>query len=70
MRGTIVRLLRAEGFAFVRGDDNSKDRFVYRTELAEGVSFEQLVEGMVVTFDHKDAPRGPRAINVKPVTAD
>lgn len=63
MTGKIIKHKPVEGFGFIKGDDNV-DRFFYKTAVVEG-DFQHMKEGDRVTFEHEDAPKGPRATNVR-----
>lgn len=63
MTGRIIKHKGAEGFGFIKGDDGV-DRFFYRNAVVEG-DFEHMKEGDRVTFEHENAPKGPRAANVR-----
>ena len=61
--GKIKRLTdRGFGFIDVGGGD---DLFFHMSSL-DGIAFEQLREGQVVTYDVGQGPKGPRAENVRP----
>jgi CspA family cold shock protein len=64
MNGTIKRLILDKGFGFVAAD-NSKDFFFHRSVVQDAI-FEDLREGMPVTFDESRGPKGPRAENLRP----
>jgi CspA family cold shock protein len=61
--GTIKRLTD-KGFGFI-ATGTGKDVFFHMSAV-EGVRFEDLKEGMAVTFTEGQGPKGPRAENVKP----
>jgi cold shock protein len=62
VNGTIIRLVGDKGFGFIRGTDGV-ERFFHRSEL-RGASWPPD-EKDPVTFDHEDAEKGPRAVNVR-----
>ena len=62
MKGTIVRL-NPKGFGFIAPEDGGKDVFFHAREL-QGVAYNDLKEGEVVTFEVTDTDRGPAATNV------
>jgi CspA family cold shock protein len=70
--GTIKRLVD-RGFGFIAPADGSdEDVFFHSTSVAGG-SFDQLREGMQVSFEQEADPRDPsrqRAKRVEPLTAD
>jgi CspA family cold shock protein len=61
--GTIKRLTD-RGFGFIETGDN-KDLFFHMTNL-EGVQWDDLREGLKVTYEVGDGPKGPRAERVRP----
>lgn len=63
-QGTIKRLTD-RGFGFI-ADDGGKELFFHMSAV-EGVSFDELREGQVVSFTPGEGPKGPRAEEVKPL---
>jgi cold shock protein len=63
MTGRIIKHKPVEGFGFIKGDDNV-DRFFHKTAVVEG-DFDHMKVDDRVTFEHEDAPKGPRAANVR-----
>ena len=61
MKGTIKNLLN--GFGFITPEDGSKDIFFHAHDL-DGVDFDDLQPGNVVTFEMGTSDRGPKAENV------
>jgi CspA family cold shock protein len=61
--GTIKRLTD-RGFGFIETGDN-KDLFFHMTNL-EGVQWDDLREGLKVSYEVGDGPKGPRAERVRP----
>ncbi len=62
MQGTI-KTLTQKGFGFIARDGEEKDLFFHSKEL-NGVTFDELKVGDVVTFDVVDGDKGPAAQNV------
>lgn len=60
--GTIVRVTD-RGFGFIKPEGSDKDLFFHANELS-GAAFNDLKEGDAVTFEIKDGPKGPNAVNV------
>lgn len=63
MMGTI-KTLRDRGFGFITPEGGEKDVFFHATEV-KGIAFEDLKEGMKVTFDMADSDKGPKAVNIQ-----
>ena len=64
-KGTVKRWMDRSGYGFITPDDGDKDVFVHNSDL-QGRS--SLREGEKVEFEVKSTYRGPRAVNVKPVS--
>ncbi len=62
--GTIKRLTD-KGFGFI-DSGTGKDMFFHNSNV-EGTTYEQLREGMKVSFEPGEGPKGPRAENVRPI---
>jgi len=62
MQGTI-KTLTDKGFGFISREGETKDLFFHSKEL-NGVIFEDLKVGDVVTFELVDTQKGPAATNV------
>jgi hypothetical protein len=71
--GIIIKL--HNNYGFIRGDDNI-NRFFIPSGLDRsapncwGITFDDLVVDSRVSFDHEDAPRGPRAVNIRIIGGD
>jgi CspA family cold shock protein len=65
VKGTVKRWLDGRGYGFIGVDGQENDVFVHNTNV-EGRS--SLRIGERVEFDIEDTDRGPRAVNVQPVT--
>jgi CspA family cold shock protein len=53
-----------KGFGFITVAGQEKDVFFHSKSLV-GVSFDELNEGDMVTFEIEDSPKGPNAVNVQ-----
>ncbi len=62
MKGTIKRLTD-RGFGFIAPEGESKDVFFHSSDL-NGVQFNDLQVGQMVTFEIAQSDKGPKAVNV------
>ncbi len=62
MTGTI-KTLTDRGFGFISREGETKDLFFHSKDL-NGVTFEELKAGDVVTFELANGEKGPSAVNV------
>lgn len=62
MTGTI-KTLTDKGFGFISREGETKDLFFHSKEL-NGVMFNELKVGDVVSFEVVDGPKGPAATGV------
>jgi len=62
MQGTI-KTLTDKGFGFISREGEAKDLFFHSKEL-NGVMFDELKVGDMVSFTVVDGPKGPAATNV------
>jgi len=63
--GTVKWFNDTKGFGFIQSDDG-QDVFVHQTEIvSEG--FRSLSEGSRVQFELTQGPKGPKAVQVKPL---
>ena len=60
-----IKRLTDKGFGFIDAGTD-KDMFFHSSDL-EGVSYEELQEGQIVSYTEGRGPKGPRAENVKPI---
>jgi cold shock protein len=63
MTGTIKRLTD-KGFGFITGEGLAKDLFFHSNSLV-GVTFDELKEGDMVSFETEESPKGLNATNVQ-----
>ena len=61
--GTVKWFSEDKGFGFITPDEGSRDLFVHFTSIA-GDGFRTLVEGVKVSYEEEDGPKGPKAVNV------
>ena len=62
MTGTI-KTLTDRGFGFISREGEAKDLFFHSKDL-NGVTFDELREGDMVSFEVQDGEKGPSAVNV------
>jgi cold shock protein len=62
MNGTIKRLTD-KGFGFIAASDGIE--YFFHQSACNGTRFDQLHEGMAVSFEVGQGPKGPRAENVR-----
>ncbi len=62
MKGTI-KTLTEKGFGFIAREGETKDLFFHSKDL-QGVTYEELQVGDVVTFEVTQTEKGAAAINV------
>ena len=62
MKGAI-KTLTDRGFGFISREGETKDLFFHSKDL-QGVAFDDLRQGDVVTFDVVEGQKGPAAANV------
>ena len=59
-----------KGFGFIKlegeGEGEEKDIFVHHTAIL-GTGFKSLQENQLVEFEIQEGPKGPQAVNVKPL---
>ncbi len=64
MKGTVKFFNEVKEFGFISPEDGSKDVFVHKSGLEEGVT---LNENDAVEFEVEQGEKGPKAIKVKKV---
>lgn len=62
MQGTI-KTLTDRGFGFISREGEQKDLFFHSKDL-NGVTFDELKAGDMVTFEITQGEKGPAAVNV------
>jgi CspA family cold shock protein len=62
MEGTVKWFNDAKGFGFITSDEGV-DVFVHHTAIMEN-GFKSLKENQRVSFEVKQGPKGPNAVNV------
>lgn len=62
MTGTI-KTLTEKGFGFISREGETKDLFFHSNEL-NGVTFDELKVGDLVTFEVAQSEKGPNAVRV------
>lgn len=65
--GTVKWFDDAKGFGFIEREDGP-DVFVHQTAI-EMTGFRTLKEDQKVEFEVQEGPKGPKAENVRPVSA-
>ncbi len=63
MTGTIKKLTE-KGFGFITAEGLAKDLFFHSNSLV-GVTFDELKEGDMVSFETEESPKGLNATNVQ-----
>ncbi len=61
--GTVKWFSEAKGYGFITPQDGGKDVFVHHSAIS-GTGFKTLAEGQQVTFEIKQGPKGPQAVDV------
>ena len=63
MTGTIKTLVKDRGFGFIAREGEAKDLFFHSKDL-NGVMFDELKEGDMLSFEVAEGQKGPSAVNV------
>ena len=64
--GTVKWFSDEKGFGFITPDEGGKDLFVHFSAIS-GNGFRTLAEGVKVSYDAEEGPKGPNAANVQPL---
>ena len=62
--GTVKWFSNEKGYGFITPDDGSKDLFVHFSSIS-GDGYRSLNDGARVSYEAKDGPKGPVAVNVQ-----
>lgn len=65
VKGKVKRWLDGKGYGFIDSEDHNEDIFVHNSDIQGRSSLE---EGEEVEFEVESSYKGPRAVNVKPVS--
>jgi CspA family cold shock protein len=66
--GTVKWFNDSKGYGFITPDGGGGDVFVHHSEIA-GSGFKTLAEGARVEYETQEGPKGPQAVNVRPLAA-
>ncbi|GAB4320816.1 MAG: cold-shock protein [Candidatus Sumerlaeia bacterium] len=64
--GTVKWFNDKKGFGFITPDDGGKDFFAHYSEIKSD-GYRSLQEGQKVEFEAGSSPKGPQAINIRPL---
>ncbi len=65
--GTVKWFSDDKGYGFITPDDGTSDLFVHQSAIkAEG--FRSLREGSKVSYESEAGDKGPKAVNVQPIS--
>ena len=65
--GTVKWFSDDKGFGFITPDEAGKDLFVHHSGI-DGEGFRSLTEGVKVSYDAESSDKGPKAVNVRPIS--
>ena len=63
LNGTIKRLVTDKGFGFILADDGNE--YFFHNSACTQTRFDDMREGLAVTFDRGQGPKGPRGENIR-----
>jgi CspA family cold shock protein len=61
--GTVKWFNDEKGFGFIASDDGGRDLFVHHSNINSD-GYRSLAEGVKVSFEEEEGPKGPKAVNV------
>jgi CspA family cold shock protein len=65
--GTVKWFSDQKGYGFITPDESGNDLFVHHTAIVANGGYRSLAEGAKVSYDAEAGPKGPQAVNVKPL---
>ena len=66
LRGQVKWFSDQKGYGFIQQEDGGQDVFVHHSSITMD-GFRSLAEGQAVEYELEDGPKGPKAVNVRPV---
>lgn len=66
MQSKVKWFNNAKGFGFIEDANGGKDIFVHYKQIT-GDGYKSLQEGQTVEFEVEQGPKGPQAVNVRPI---
>ena len=64
LQGKVKWFNPTKGFGFIEREDKEKDVFVHVSAVRDA-GMNGLDEGLALTFEVEDGPKGPSAVNLK-----
>ena len=64
--GTVKWSSNEKGYGFITPEDGSKDLFVHFSSI-EGDGYRSLDDGVRVSYEPEEGPKGPVAVNVQTI---